>query len=425
MTSFRRRGGTFVALRERNFRVYLIAQTISQAGTWMQAIGQAWLVLRLTDSGTALGIVLALQSLPVLFFAPLGGLVVDRVNKQKLLIATQVMSGVQALLLWALVSTDTIELWMVYALALGLGFVFVFDNPVRQSMSIELVGPELLTNAVTLNNVNFNLSRVVGPSLAGITIRQLGISPCFLLNGITYASVVIALLMLRQSELHVQPRQPRAKNQIRDGLRYVWQTPQLRVSVVMMFVIGTLSYETNVTLPLLAKQTFDGGAGTYSLFTAAMGIGAVIVGLGFATRMRVTPRLFLRLTIVLGLLMLVAGAAPTLALAVAALVGLGGASVSFLAAANATLQLITPHAMRGRVLALWSMAFMGTVPIGGPLVGTIGEHAGARWGMYIGGVAPLLVAAWARPVLAKLPGGLDRDHASFVDPPATPPPAAS
>jgi MFS family permease len=256
-------------LRERNFRIYLIAQTISQAGTWMQAIGQAWLVLRLTDSGTALGVVLALQSLPVLFFAPLGGVVVDRVNKQKLLIATQVGSGLQAIALWALVSTDVVELWMVYLLALGLGFVFVFDNPVRQSMSIELVGPELLTNAVTLNNVNFNLSRVVGPSLAGITIRQLGISPCFLLNGVTYVAVVIALLMMRQDELHVQPRQPRAKRQIRDGLRYVWGTPQVRVPVVMMFIIGTLSYETNVTLPLLAKDTFEGGAGTYSLFTVS------------------------------------------------------------------------------------------------------------------------------------------------------------
>jgi MFS family permease len=176
----------------------------------------------------------------------------------------------------------------------------------------------------------------------------------------------------------------------------------------MMFVIGTLSYETNVTLPLLAKETFGGDAGTYSLFTGAMGVGAIIVGLGFAARMHVTPRLFLRVTIALGVMMLLSGAAPTVELMVVALIALGGVSVTFLAAANATLQLTTPAAMRGRVLALWSMAFMGTVPIGGPLVGWIGENIGVRWGMYVGGLAPLLVAVWARPALARLPGGLDR-----------------
>jgi MFS family permease len=250
------RGETFAALRVYNFRLYIFGQTISQAGTWMQAIGQAWLVLQLTDSGTALGIVLALQALPVLFFAPLGGLVVDRVDKQKLLIATQVVSGIQALALWALVASGGVRLWMVYLLALGLGFVYVFDNPVRQTMSIELVGPEMLTNAVTLNNVNFNVSRVFGPALAGIIIHQVGLAECFLLNGVSYVAVVIALLLLRKDELYVQPLQPRAKRQVRDGLRYVWRTPHLRVPVVMMFVIGTLTYETNVTLPLLAKKTF-------------------------------------------------------------------------------------------------------------------------------------------------------------------------
>jgi MFS family permease len=285
--------------------------------------------------------------------------------------------------------------------------VLVFDNPVRQTMSIELVGPELLTNAVTLNNINFNVSRVFGPAVAGITIKQLGLSPCFLLNGVTYATVVISLLLVRKSELYVQPRQARAKHQVREALHYVTRTPQLRVPVTMMFVIGALSYETGVTLPLLAKQTFHGDAGTYSLFTMAMGIGAVIVGLGYAARMDVTPRLFLRLTVALGVLMLLSGAAPTLELAVVALVALGGVSVSFLASANATLQLTSPPEMRGRVLALWSMAFMGTIPIGGPLVGWIGEHVGARWGMYVGGIAPLVIAAWAWPSLARLPNGLD------------------
>jgi len=391
----------------RNFRLYIIGQTISQAGTWMQAIGQGWLVLRLTGSGTALGVVIACQALPVLFFAPAGGLLVDRVDKQKLLIVTQVLSGVLALVLWALTATDTVEVWMVYGLALMLGFVLVFDNPVRQSMPIELVGPELLTNAVSLNNINFNVSRVFGPALAGVTIRQFGISPCFLLNGVTYGTVVIALLLLRTGELHIQPRQPRARRQVRAGMRYVWRTPQLRVPVILMFVVGMLTYETAVTLPLLAKDTFRGGAGTYSLFTAAMGVGAVIVGLGYAARMNVTRGLLLRVTVVLGVFMFACAAAPTQGFEIAALVALGGASVTFLVAANATLQLATPPEMRGRVLALWSMAFMGSTPIGGPIVGWIGEHAGPRWSMFVGGAGPVVAAAVAWPMLARLHGGLD------------------
>jgi MFS family permease len=415
-----RRNATFAALRVRNFRNYIISQTISQAGGWMQTIGQGWLVYRvLTDrSGFALGVVTALQTLPVLFFAPYGGVIVDRVDKVKLLMVTQVLSGVQALVLWALVATDNIELWMVYALALSLGCVLAFDNPVRQTMSVELVGPDLLTNAVTLNNVNFNVSRVVGPFLAGITIDQLGLSPCFFLNGITFGCVVLALALLRRDELHVQPRQERAKGQVRDGMRYVWSKPQLRVPVLMMFVIGTLAYETQVVLPVFATKTFGGDAGTYSLFTGAMGLGAVIVGLGFAARMNVTPRLFLRVTLLLGLVMVACGAAPNEAVAVGGLIVLGAVSVTFLAAANATLQLTTPPAMRGRVLALWSMAFMGTVPIGGPLIGWIGDHVGARWGLYVGGAGPIAAALWAWPRLARLPNGLDAMT------PAEPPPTA-
>ncbi|MEO5840430.1 MAG: MFS transporter [Acidimicrobiales bacterium] len=397
---------TFAALQVRNFRLYILGQTISQAGTWMQQIGQGWLVLRLTGSGTALGVVIACQALPVLFFAPAGGLLVDRVDKQKLLIITQLLSGVLALALWALTATETVEVWMVYGLALMLGFVLVFDNPVRQSMPIELVGPELLTNAVSLNNINFNVSRVFGPALAGVTINQLGISPCFLLNGVTYATVVIALLMLHKDELHIQPRQARARRQVREGMRYVWRTPQLRVPVILMFVVGMLTYETGVTLPLLAKDTFHGGAGTYSLFTAAMGVGAVIVGLGYAARMNVTRGLLLRVTVVLGVFMFASAAAPTQGIELVALVALGGASVTFLVAANATLQLATPPEMRGRVLALWSMAFMGSTPIGGPMVGWIGEHVGPRWSIFVGGAGPIVAAAVAWPMLARLHGGL-------------------
>jgi len=408
------RAGRFASLHVRNFRVYWLGQTVSHAGTWMQSIGQGWLVLQLSDSGTALGVVFAMQTLPVLFLAPLGGLLVDRFSKRTLLVLTQTVSAVLALVLWALVATDRVELWMVFALALGLGFVTVIDNPVRQTLSIELVGPELVTNAVSLNNVNFNMSRVAGPALAGVVINRLGIAPCFLVNGLSYVAGVVSVLLVRPAEMHTQAPTTRARRQIREGLAYVWRTPQLRVPIVMMFVIGLVTYEIPVTLPLLAEETFAGDAGTYSLFTSAMGVGAVVMGLGYATRLQVTPRIFLRLTVVLGVVMLACGAAPNLPLAVAAMVALGGASVSFLAAANSTLQLTTPGAMRGRVLALWTMAFLGTAPIGGPLVGWIAETFGARWGMYVGGIAPLVVAAWAWPRMRAYPNGL----AALSPPPA-------
>lgn len=399
-------GRTFAALGNRNFRLYMIGQTISQAGTWMQTIGQAWLVLKLTDSGTALGVVAALQALPVLFLAPVGGLVIDRLVKRHVLMATQIVQGVLALVLWALTATDNVELWMVYALALALGMVLVFDNPVRQTMALELVGPDLLTNAVSLNNVNFNAARIVGPGIAGVVITTVGIAPCFFLNGISYGAVVVAILMMRVAEMHPMPLQARGKRQLRDGLAFVWRTPELRIPVLVMFVAGTLTYETAVTLPLFAKQTFGGDADTFSAMSVAMGIGAVLGGLAVSTRVSASRQNFLVVTAVLGAAMIACAMAPTLSIALALLVVLGGCSVTFLAVANSTLQLTAPPTMRGRVMALWSVAFLGSAPIGGPIVGWIGEHIDARWAIAVGGIGPLVAAALAWPKLRRLPGGL-------------------
>jgi MFS family permease len=401
-----RGGRTFAALANRNFRLYMVGQTISQAGTWMQTIGQAWLVLKLTDSGTALGVVAALQALPVLFLAPVGGLVIDRLVKRHVLMATQIVQGVLALVLWALTATDNVELWMVYALALALGMVLVFDNPVRQTMALELVGPDLLTNAVSLNNVNFNAARIVGPGIAGVVITTIGIAPCFFLNGVSYGAVVVAILMMRVSEMHPMPLQARGKRQLRDGLAFVWRTPELRIPVLVMFVAGTLTYETAVTLPLFAKQTFGGDADTFSAMSVAMGIGAVLGGLAVSTRVSASRQNFLVVTAVLGAAMIACAMAPTLTIALALLVVLGGCSVTFLAVANSTLQLTAPPTMRGRVMALWSVAFLGSAPIGGPIVGWIGEHIDARWAIAVGGIGPLVAAAVAWPKLRRLPGGL-------------------
>jgi MFS family permease len=413
-----RTGETFAALASRNFRLYLAGQTVSQAGTWMQVIGQAWLVLQLTDSGTALGIVAALQALPVLFFAPFGGVVVDRVDKRRLLVATQVAAGVLAGVLWLITATGVVELWMVYVLALAFGAVLVFDNPVRQTIVVEMVGPDLLTNAISLNSVNFNAGRIVGPAIAGALIVTIGISPCFLINALSYVAVVVALLLIRRNEMVAAALQTRAKRQLRDGLSYVRRTPELFIPVLMMILIGTLTYETQVTLPLFAKRSFDGDAGTYSAMTVAMGVGAVIGGLAVAARLRPTRRNFLVVTLWLGASFVLCAASPSLLTALVMMGVVGAASVTFLAVANSTLQLSTIPMMRGRVMSLWSVAFLGSAPVGGPAVGAVGEYFGARWGVFIGGAAPLLAAVLAFPALRRLPGGLAAVANPGPEPPA-------
>ncbi|HEY2301760.1 MAG TPA: MFS transporter [Acidimicrobiales bacterium] len=399
-----RRG--FAALRNRNFRLYLLGQTVSQAGTWMQVVGQAWLVLHLTDSGTALGVVIALQALPVLLFAPLGGLVADRVDKRKLLIATQVGAAMPALALWLLTASHNVELWMVYVVATALGFVNVFDNPARQAFVLDIVGADDLTSAVSLNNVNFNAARILGPALAGITIDTIGIGPCFLFNALSYGAVVVALLAMRQSELHPSVPEARGRHQLRDGLAYVRRTPELFVPICMMFLVGTLTYETQVTIPLLAKHTFHGDAGTFSAMTVAMGIGAVVGGMLIAVHLTATRGNLLRVTAVLGLITVLSAAAPTLGSELVVLTVLGASSVAFLAVANSTLQLSAPAVMRGRVMSLWTVAFLGSSLVGAPLVGAVGQHFDPRLAILVGGVAPLLAAAAAWPALRRLPGGL-------------------
>jgi len=399
-----RRG--FAALRNRNFRLYLSGQTVSQAGTWMQTVGQAWLVLHLTDSGTALGLVIALQALPVLLFAPLGGLVADRVNKRKLLIGTQVGAAAPAFALWLLTTTGDVRLWMVYLVAAALGFVNVFDNPARQAFILDVVGADSLTSAVSLNNVNFNAARILGPALAGVTIATIGIGPCFLFNALSYGAVVIALLAMRQDELHPSLSQVRGRHQLRDGLAYVRRTPELFVPICMMFLVGTMTYETQVTIPLLAKHTFRGDAATFSAMTVAMGIGAVVGGMLIAIHLSATRGNLLRVTALLGFVTVLSAAAPNLPVELGVLTVLGASSVAFLAVANSTLQLSSPPAMRGRVMSLWSMAFIGSSLIGAPIVGAIGQHLDPRWAVFVGGAAPLAAAAMAWPALRRMPGGL-------------------
>ena len=393
MTSIRNAWNqTFHSLRVRNYRVYFIAQLISVSGTWMQSIAQAWLVLHLSGSGVDLGIVTGLQFLPVLLFGPFGGLVADRLDKRKLLFATQTAGGLLALTLGILTVTHVVQLWQVYVLAGLLGVVNLFDNPARQTFVMEMVGREDLPNAVSLNSVVMNASRVVGPAIGGLVIVLFGLGICFFVNAVSYVAVLIGLAMMRVADLHRTPPVERARGQVRDGLRYVWRTPPLRNTLIAMAVIGIFAYNFSVTLALLAKVTFHGGAGTYALLTSCMGVGAIIGGLFAAHRAKPTPRLLHTLALVFGVLLCGVAFAPSLVVVSVVIVFMGAASIGFIATANATLQLQAEPAMRGRVMSLYAMAFLGSTPIGAPLVGAIAQWSNPRIAIAVGGVATVLAA---------------------------------
>ena len=383
---------TFSSLRIRNYRLYFTAQLISVSGTWMQTVAQAWLVLHLSGSSVDLGLVVGLQFLPMLLFGPFGGLVADRVNKRTLLSATQSAGGLLALVLGALVVTHTVELWQVYLLAALLGLVNVFDNPARQTFVMEMVGRDDLPNAVSLNTVVMNASRVVGPAIGGVVIVLFGLGICFFVNAASYVAVLIGLAMMRSRELRPTEHVSRAKGQIREGFRYVWRTPSLRNTLLAIAIIGIFAYNFTVTLAVLAKVTFHGGAGAYSLLTSCMGFGAVIGGLLAAHRARPTPRLLQVLALVFGGLLAAVALAPTLLTASILIVFMGAASIGFIATANATLQLSADPTMRGRVMALYAMAFLGTTPIGAPLVGAIAQWTNPRVALLAGAVATVMAA---------------------------------
>lgn len=383
---------TFASLAVRNYRLFFIGQAISLSGSWMQRVAQGLLVLELTGSGTALGLVTALQALPVLLFGAWGGVFADRLPKRSILYVTQSVSGLSSLLMGTLIITDIVALWMVYALAVLLGFVKVFDNPTRQTFVREMVGSDRLTNAVSLNSTEMNLARVIGPTIAGVLVATIGLGACFIVDGLSYVIVIVMLLRMRSEELSPAVRLVRAKGQLVDGLRYVWSEPVLRNTLVMMAIIGMFTYEFSVVLPLFSEFTFETGASGYAALTAAMGVGAVIGGLYTAGRRTSTPGMLIVSAMLFGGSVLLAALAPTIVWACCALVVVGFFSISFTSLGNVTLQLQSAPEMQGRVMSLWTVAFLGTTPIGGPLMGSVGEHAGARWALVIGGLAALIAA---------------------------------
>jgi MFS family permease len=392
---------TFSSLYIRNYRLYYLGQIVSTSGTFMQMVAQAWLVLKLTNSGAALGIATALQYLPILFLSPFGGLIADRVSKRKILFFTQSIAGVLAIILGVLVATQLVQLWMVYLLAFALGLVNVFDNPTRQTFYMELVGPDHLRNAVTLYSTLVNLARIIGPAIAGALIAAVGLAPCFLINGFSYIAVVSMLAMMRTSELITTPPVPPAKGQILEGFKYVFSTPVLRITLIIMAIIGTLTYEFQVSLPLIAQFTFNGDASSYAFLTASMGFGAAIGGIFFASRKGIAPDKLVSATLLFGLAILAAALMPSLWLTGAAMVLVGICSINFSSLGNSILQLQSDPKMRGRVMALWSVAFLGSSTIGGPIVGWFAEIAGPRWGLALGGLAALIAASLGAMTLRK------------------------
>jgi MFS family permease len=404
MTKVRALGrNTFRSLEQKNFRLYCFGQVVSASGTWMQTIAQAWLILRITHSGLMLGITAALQFLPMLLVGSWGGVVADRFDKRRLIIATQVSAGLLALALGFITLAHAEAVWNVWLLALLLGCVSVVDNPARQTFVLEMVGRDDLPNAVALNSVIINTSRVVGPAIGGIVIATAGLTACFFLNAISYAAVVAALLAMNVRHLDRQPTVAREKGQVRAGYRYVWSQPALRVQLLMMAVIGTLAFNFSVLLPLFATRTFHLGAGGFGALTSALGVGAVLGGLGAASRRGASNGRLVGLSVAFGVALVATAIAPSLAVALVALVVMGGFAFAYVATTNSSLQLTAAPEMRGRVMALYSVAFLGSTPIGAPTIGWVAQRFGVRAAFLVSGIATVAAAYYGWHALVRTP----------------------
>ena len=370
----------------RNFRLFFVGQIVSVTGTWMQSVAAAWLVLKLTESSVALGIQLALNFGPILLLGAWAGLLADRRDKRLILIGTQTAFALQALALWVLVFAGVAELWMVYALSLFAGIVTAIDNPARQSFYAEMVGNKDLTNAVSLNSAVMTGTRIVGPALAGVLIATVGLAPSFLFNGISYVAVIAALVAMRPDELHREVVPVRGKGQLRAGLAYVRRTPGLLLPLTWMAVIFTFSFNFSVLFPVLATRVFDGDAGTYATMLSVLGLGSLLGALAMARQQEPSPRRLAVAAVAFGATSVLASAAPTFWSELLVLVPMGIVSMVFMITGNSTLQLSSRANMRGRVMALYGMVFLGGTPIGAPIAGWVADRFGPRMGIALGGL---------------------------------------
>ncbi|HTF49150.1 MAG TPA: MFS transporter [Pseudonocardia sp.] len=379
----------FAALAVPNFRRYVSGQALSLIGTWVETVAQALLVLHLTHSGTILGLTTAARFAPILLLSPYAGLLVDRYSKRHVLLATQIGLGLVSAALGVSVLSGHVALWQVVALALLFGTLSAIDNPARQAFVAEVVGRDLVRNAVTLNSTSVNVARVIGPTVAAVLVTTVGIGWCFIANAVSFSFVIASLLGLDVRQLHPVAPTPRARGQLRAGLRYAAGVPAIARPLLMMALVGTFTFEFEVSLPLLARDTFHGTDTTYSWLIGALGAGAIAGGLYAA---RSAPTGVTRLTRAAAAYAVAVGlvaAAPTLPTAVAACTLVGAATITFLTTGNSTIQLAADPSYRGRITALWSTALVGSTPIGSPIVGFISDTIGPRYALLLGALACL------------------------------------
>ncbi|MCW2541031.1 MAG: transporter [Frankiales bacterium] len=387
------RTGPFRSLRVRNYRLYFSGQLISLTGTWAQRVAQDWLVLQLTNSGTALGVVTALQFLPSLLLSMYGGALADRGNKRRLLLMTQTGMGLVALLLGLLDVSGHVQLWHVFVLAGALGVISSIDTPIRQSFVVEMVGPADLPNAVALNSTAFNLARILGPAVAGIVISAVGTGWAFIGNATSTMAVLLGLTLMRTAELFPSKPVDRAPGQYRDALRYVRARSDLVLPMLLVFIIGTFGMNYQITIALMAKQVFLRGADSFGLLSTSLAVGATLGALAATFRRRRPTRFFLICaSIAFGVTEIAASVMPSFDLTALMLVPAGLAMITFAQSCNATVQLGVEPTMRGRVMGLYLICFLGGTPLGAPIVGWLASVVGPRWGMLGGGVISLVSA---------------------------------
>jgi MFS family permease len=405
---------SFASLSVPNYRLYFGGQVVSLAGNWMQIVAELWLILTLTDSGVYVGLATALQFAGIHLFGALGGALADRFDKRKLLMISQTGMAVPAAILFGLAATGAAEAWMVLAVIALRGLVLSVDNPARQAFVIEIVGPDRVVNAVGLNSVLIHSARITGPAIAGAIIALWGVAPCFAVNALSFVAMLVALWRMEPSHLR-RPDPQRSRGGVRHALRYVLDTPELRTPLLLMLVLGTLGFNFQVIIPLLADHSFGGDVSAYSLMMIAMGIGSIVGALFVGARKQASKELITGAALGFAVASLLAAAAPTLPLEMAALALLGLASVTFAAGINSGLQLAAAPEMRGRVMALYSIVFIGTTPFGGPLTGWIGEAVSPRAPLLMAGAAGIAVAmialvAWTERRVPRPTASLIRER---------------
>ena len=397
--------GVFRALRTRNFRLYAGGQLVSLTGTWMQRVAQDWLVLELTNSGTALGIVTALQFGPQLVLGMWGGVVADRGDKRRILLATQTGLALLALALGVLDVTGVVNYGQVLALALVLGVVTALDTPVRQSFAVEMVGRDDLANAVAINSTIFNTGRILGPAIAGVLISAVGTGWAFIANAASSVAVLAGLALMRRAELFPSPAVRRGPGQLREGFGYVRARADLVLTMILIFVVGTFGLNFQITSALLAKDVFHRGASGYGWLSTSLAVGAVAGAVLAARRVRRPSPGFLLLAVVgFGATEMISGLMPTFLLTALLLVPTGFAMLTITTAANSSVQLGVSPSMRGRVMALYLVCFLGGTPLGAPIAGWVGEWAGPRWAVVVGGLVCVLSALVVAVVHARQRG---------------------